>query len=156
MASVAVIAAIAAATVGCEAVMPSPSPSVEPLTLPGPMQELPEGVGEGASWVRADDRLPAGIDANARYGDELTAMTTITRAFGDRPMPPNSLGIHSSVIGAPPGEMWILVTYPTYADERAWGEQFVIVVREGSDGWVLEEAWARALCTTAIDHERCA
>ena len=71
-------------------------------------------------------------------------------------MPPNSPGIISSGLEAPPGEMRILVTYPTYEDEAAWGEQFLIVLREGSDGWRLDQAWARALCTTAIDHEACA
>ena len=152
----AAVTAIAAATVACTSVLPSPSPSAEPPTLPGPMQELPDGAGEGASWTRADHRLPRGIDPEARYTDELAAMMAIAGPFGDRPMPPNSPGINSSVLEAPPGEMRILVTYPTYVDERAWGEQFLIVVREDGDGWRLEETWARLLCTTAIDHERCA
>src|SRR5688572_3440711 len=150
------VTAIAAATVACASVMPSPSTSVEPLTLPGPMQEVPEGVGEGASWARADDRLPRGIEVDARHADEVAAMVAVTQPFGDRPMPPNSPGITSSVIEAPPGEMRILVTYPTYVDERAWGEQFLLVLREGSDGWRFDQAWARALCTTATDHEECA
>ena len=71
-------------------------------------------------------------------------------------MPPNSHGITSSVLDGPPDELRILVTYPTFGDERAWGEQFLVVLREGSDGWRLDQAWARALCTDAIDHEECA
>lgn len=136
--------------------MPSPSPSVEPLTLPGPMQELPEGVGEGASWTAAAGRLPAGLDPDARYADEPTAFSAVTQAFGDRPMPPNSPGVTGSGLDAPPGEMRVLVAYPTYADERVWGEQFLVILREGRDGWRLDGAWARALCTTVIDHEKCA
>lgn len=136
--------------------MPSPSPSVEPLTLPGPMQELPEGVGEGASWTAAEGRLPDGLDPDARYADEPTAFSAVTQAFGDRPMPSNSPGITGSGLDAPPGEMRVLVAYPTYADERVWGEQFLVILREGRDGWRLDGAWARALCTTVIDHEKCA
>ena len=151
----AAVTVVAAATVACASVLPSPSPSAELPTLPGPMQELPDGAREGASWTRADHRLPGAIDRGARYADELAAMTTVTEPFGRRPMPPNSPGITSSVLDGPAGEMRILVTYPTYVDERAWGEQFLIVLREGSDGWGLDQAWARALCTTAIDHESC-
>lgn len=120
------------------------------------MQELPDGAGEGASWTRAGDRLPGGLDAEARYPDEVAALFAFTEPFGNRPMPPNSPGITSSGLEAPPGEMRILVTYPTYVDERAWGEQFLIILREGSDGWRLDQAWARSLCTTGIDHEECA
>lgn len=120
------------------------------------MHELPEGVGEGASWVRADHRLPDGIDVNARFADEIAALTAFTEPFGRRPMPADSPGITSAGLEAPPGEMRILVTYPTYVDERTWGEQFLIVRRDGSDGWGFDQAWARLLCTTAIDHESCA
>jgi hypothetical protein len=151
----AAVALIAAATVACASLSPT-LPSAEPLTLPGPMQELPDGAGEGASWVRADDRLPAGIGVGANYPDENAAWIAFTEPFGRRPMPPNSPGITSSSLEAAPGEMRILVTYPTFVDERTWGEQFVIVLREGSDGWRLDQAWARALCTTEIDHESCA
>jgi hypothetical protein len=119
------------------------------------MQELPEGIGEGASWTPADHRLPGGIDVDARHADELAALSAYTEPFGRRP-PPNSPGITSSGIVAPPGGMRILVTYPTYLDERVWGEQFLLVLREGGDGWRFDQAWARALCTTAIDHETCA
>ena len=152
----AAFAVIVAATVACASVIPSPSSNAEPLTLPGPMQELPEGVGEGASWTRADHRLPAGIDVDAHYTDDIAALIAFTEPFGRRPMPPNSPGITSSGLESPPGEMRILVTYPTYVDQRAWGEQFLIVLRQGSDGWRFDQAWARALCTTAIDHARCA
>jgi hypothetical protein len=68
------------------------------------------------------------------------------------------------------GARWVAVTaiaaatvacasvlpYPTFVDERAWGEQFLLVLREGSDGWRFDQAGARELCTTAIDHEECA
>ena len=136
--------------------MPSPSPSVEPLTLPGPMQELPEGVGEGASWTEAAGRLPAGLDSDARYADELTAFSAVTQALGDRPNPPNSPRVTRARLDAPPREIRVRVAYPTYADERVWGEQFLVILREGRDGWRLDGAWARALCTTVIDHEKCA
>lgn len=119
------------------------------------MQELPEGVGEGASWTEAADRLPADLDLDARYADEVTAFSAVSQAFGDRPMPPNSPAITNSRLDAPPGEMRVLVASPTNADEDVWGEQFLIILRQGRDGWGLAGAWARALCTTQIDHENC-
>jgi len=138
----------AAALGGCGLVTTDALPSADPEpAMPGIIDELPEAAAMASSWESGDRRLPAGIDLDARYADEIEATFAVTEPFGRRPMPPGSEGIESHGLEAPSGEMRLLVTYPVFDDPELWGEQFLLVLRQGSAGWFLREAHVRELCT---------
>lgn len=69
-------------------------------------------------------------------------------------MPPNSPGITSSVLDGPTGEMRIVVTDPTFGDERAWGEQFLVVLRAGR-GMALSRAQSGMPYRTGLRRATC-
>lgn len=123
--------------------------------VPGPGSELPTAAGMGAPWVPGEGRLPQGINLEARNPSDAEAMFAVTEPFGRRPMPPGSEGIESHALEAPPGELRVLVTYPTFHDSMLWGEQFLLVLDEDGDGWFLREAWFRELCLHGTETERC-
>jgi hypothetical protein len=84
-------------------------------------------------------------------------MTAVTMPFGDRPMPVGAPGITSEVLPASgPDEMLILVSLPTFTDPHEWGAQYLLVVREASDGWRLESAFSRRLCIAVAQRGACA
>jgi hypothetical protein len=138
---------------GCAAGEVVPTRTIEVPTLPGPGEELPDGVAEGASWSDAEALLPPGIDLTGRYPDELAASIAVTEPFGRRPVP--EPGVVSTDLSADEDEMRILITYPRGGDSLTWGEQFLIVMQRYYDGWGISQAWMRRLCIENIDHGEC-
>jgi hypothetical protein len=138
---------------GCAVGEVVPTRTIEVPTLPGPGEELPDGVAEGASWSDAEALLPPGVDLTGRYPDELAASFAVTEPFGRRPVPPP--GVASTDLSAGEDEMRILVTYPRGGDPLTWGEQFLILMQRYHDGWGISQPWMRRLCIENIDHSEC-
>jgi hypothetical protein len=130
-------------------------PTPEVPTLPGPFDELPDGVSEGASWGRAELMLPDGVDPDARYATADEAFIALVEPFGRVPMPPGAAGIESHTLSATTDEQQILTTYPVFGSTETWGEQVLLILRHDHTGWGIHQAWIRRLCTGTIDHTEC-
>ena len=154
MAHAFVVVGILALT-ACGTLEPSAGVTATPPTLPGPLHELPNGVVEGASWVSAGNALPEGLDPVARYATQDDAFFAVTEPFGRRPRLARDPPIEGHLIDAPAAEFHVLVTILTGGDDSMAGEQFLLILRERSDGWHLADAWKRALCHRGIDHALC-
>ena len=129
------------------------------LQLPARGEQLPPDVDIvlATEWADASRRLPAGVDADARWESEIDAIQAVTLPFGDRPMPPNSPGITGEpIFEEDPAVIGVLVTVPISSDPAAWGEQFALVLRAGSGGWALDQAFSRTLCVEGADAGPCA
>ena len=139
-----------------------PSPTAEPVgnvELPGPGEQLPPDVDivRATEWIDASRRLPAGVDAGAPWESEIDAIQAVTMPFGNRPMPPNSPGITGEpLVEEDPAVIGVVVTVPISSEPAGWGEQFVLVLRAGSDGWALDQAFSRTLCSEVADEGSCA
>ena len=148
---------IALALAGCSAAVLPASEAPGDLPLPGPMELLPPDAEHATAtpWMEATGELPAGIDPGARYATDLEAMSSLTTAFGDRPMPPGAPGITSEVPTAGPGSTLVLVTLPTFDEPNEWGAQYALVLREATDGWRLETTFGRRLCLGITERGPC-
>lgn len=150
-----VVALVALAACGAAPVPSEETPGA--LDLPAADDHLPDTVGgvTAADWADGSRQLPAGLDPNARYADEILAYREVTIPFGDRPMPPGGPGITGEGLESDQGEMRLTVNVPVFGDPRQWGEQYLLVLRQDALGWRLDQAYVRRLCTADAAGEMC-
>lgn len=134
---------------------PSAVGAAEPITLPGPNALLPAGAVEAVSWIEMSN-LPNDFDPTAGYA----STSDLADAFGE--------AIHAGWTGSPDrpdlsletfdasSERAVLIISETgFGDDSVAGSQYALVVSRGSDGWVLDNTWTRALCRRAVFEDLC-
>jgi hypothetical protein len=145
---------------GCGGLFRTPPPELPGnVQLPAPDQGLPDDaeIAFASDWADGSGRLPAGIDPDARWETDIDAIQGVTTPFGDRPLPPNSPGVTGEGLASDdPAVVAMLVTVPVGPADGAWGEQFVLIVRHGADGWALNRTFNRTLCLEQADDGLCA
>ena len=134
---------------------PSAARSAAPITLPGPEALLPDGAVEAVSWIQMSS-LPNDFDPEAGYA----STSDLADAFG--------AAIDTSYAGSPQrpdlelgpfneGEdhAVLIISETRLGDDSVLGSQYALVASRGTDGWVLDDIWTRALCRRGVSDQLC-
>lgn len=154
-----VIGLTAVALAGCGGIMPPtsiPTPlDDQPVLLPGSSDLLPPGV-EGAIGWQGTSSFPSGFDAGAVHESPEALADAFADAllsgFAGAARAPR-ISRDSTVVEG--GRAVIIVTEGGTGDDSVFGTQYAVVAEQTTDGWLLDQIFARALCSRGVTDELC-